>query len=203
MMKRSNKNKVYEAYNELVHWFDAHRCKELKMEQVYLHQIKLYFPHGGQILDIGCGTGEPIAQFFIETGYELTGVDASEKMIDRCKRNFPNAHWILDDMRTMKFTNQFDVVIAWHSFFHLTQTDQRRTLPLISSLVKPKGLLLFTSGDESGEVWGENGGIELYHASLAPQEYETILQHNHFKILIHNVRDPNCGEATVWLAQKN
>lgn len=40
MMRKSNKNKVYEAYDELIDWFDAHRNKELHMEQFYLHQIK-------------------------------------------------------------------------------------------------------------------------------------------------------------------
>ncbi|MCE0723430.1 class I SAM-dependent methyltransferase [Legionella sp. 9fVS26] len=203
MMKKSNKNKVYEAYDELIDWFDAHRNKELLMEQFYLQQIKKHFPHGGSVLDIGCGTGEPIAKFLIEAGYELTGVDASKKMIERCKHNVPNAQWILEDMRTMKFTVQFDIVIAWHSFFHLPQADQRSTLNLFSSLVKPKGLLLFTSGPEAGEVWGENGGYDLYHASLDTKEYETILNKNNLQVLVHKVNDPNCGGATVWLAQKN
>ncbi|HHT0592370.1 TPA: class I SAM-dependent DNA methyltransferase [Legionella anisa] len=202
-MKKSNKNKVYETYDELIDWFDAHRNKELHMEQFYLQQIKEYFPHGGSVLDIGCGTGEPIAKFLIEAGYELTGVDASQKMIEGCKQNFPNAQWLLADMRTMEFTKQFDIVIAWHSFFHLPQADQRSILSLFSSLVKPKGLLLFTSGHEAGEVWGENGGYDLYHASLDTKEYETILNKNQLQVLVHKVNDPDCGEATVWLAQKN
>ncbi|KTD41612.1 class I SAM-dependent methyltransferase [Legionella parisiensis] len=202
-MKKSNKNKVYEAYDELIDWFDVHRNKELHMEQFYLYQIKKHFPHGGSVLDIGCGTGEPIAKFFIQAGYDITGVDASTKMIERCKQNFPNAHWIIEDMRTMKFLVQFDIVIAWHSFFHLPQADQRSALSLFSSLVKPKGLLLFTSGPEAGEVWGENGDYDLYHASLDAKEYTTILNKNHLQVLVHKVSDPNCGGATVWLAQKS
>ncbi|KTD73590.1 methyltransferase [Legionella tucsonensis] len=201
-MKKSNKDKVYEAYDELIDWFDAHRNKELHMEQFYLHQIKKYFPHGGNVLDVGCGTGEPIAKFFIGAGYDLTGVDASKKMIERCKQNFPNAQWVLADMRVMKFTIQFEIVIAWHSFFHLPQADQRGVLNLFSSLVKPNGLLLFTSGPEAGEVWSENGGYDLYHASLDAKEYETILHQSNFQVLLHNVRDPNCRGATVWLVQK-
>ena len=203
MIKKSNKNKVYEAYDEIIDWYDAHRNKELIMEQFYLQQIKKYFPHGGRVLDIGCGTGEPIAKFLIESGYDLTGVDASKKMIERCKHNFPTAQWILEDMRTMKFTEPFDVVIAWHSFFHLPQADQRNALNLFSSLVKPKGLLLFTSGPEAGEVWGDNGGHDLFHASLDAKEYETILQMNNLRVLVHKISDPDCGGATVWLAQKN
>ncbi|WP_058475756.1 methyltransferase domain-containing protein [Legionella steigerwaltii] len=202
-MKKSNKNKVYETYDQIIDWYDAHRNKELNMEQLYLGKVKEYFPRGGSVLDVGCGTGEPIARFFIEAGYELTGVDASKKMIARCKQNFPNAQWILADMRAMEFNEQFDIVIAWHSFFHLPQADQRSTLSLLSSLVKPKGLLLFTSGPEAGEVWSDNGGYDLYHASLDTKEYETILHSNKLQVLVHKIRDPDCGGATVWLAQKS
>jgi hypothetical protein len=69
--------------------------------------------------------------------------------------------------------------------------------------VEQNGLLIFTSGPEYGEVWGDNGGYDLYHASLSSEEYTQILLECHFKILVHNVRDPECGEATVWVAQKN
>ncbi|KTD67355.1 MULTISPECIES: class I SAM-dependent DNA methyltransferase [Legionella] len=202
-MKKSNKNKVYEAYDHIIDWYDVHRNKELDMEQFYLEKVREHFPCGGRVLDVGCGTGEPIAKFFIEAGYELTGVDASKKMIARCKKMFPDAQWILTDMRAMKFNEQFDVVIAWHSFFHLTQADQRSTLSLFSSLVKPKGLLLFTSGPEAGEVWGDNGGYDLYHASLDSNEYEAILHKNNLHVIVHKIRDPDCGDATVWVAQKN
>ncbi|WP_454785858.1 class I SAM-dependent methyltransferase [Legionella sp. WA2024007413] len=203
MVKKSNKNKVYETYDEIIDWYDAHRNKELIMEQFYLQQIKKYAPPGGRVLDIGCGTGEPIAKFLIESGFELTGVDASKKMIDRCKHNFPQARWLLKDMRTMEFAEPFDVVIAWHSFFHLPQADQRKALNLFSSLVKTNGLLLFTTGPDAGEVWSDNGGHDLYHASLDAKEYGRILHANHLKILVHKVSDPDCGGATVWLAQKN
>ena len=33
-------------------------------------------------------------------------------------------------------------------------------------LLEPGGLLMFTSGSEHGEVWSQNGGEALYHASL-------------------------------------
>ncbi|MCL9685067.1 class I SAM-dependent methyltransferase [Legionella maioricensis] len=124
-------------------------------------------------------------------------------MIDLCKHRFPKEQWLLADMRTLNLQEQFHVVMAWHSFFHLPHEDQRLTLKILANRVKPKGLLVFTSGPEYDEVWGDNGGQELYHASLSAEEYKQILADNHFKILTHKIRDPNCGEATVWVAQKN
>lgn len=201
-MTLNNKDKVYLIYDEIAEWFDSHRNKDLTMERSYLDILQTQIPAGGKILDVGCGTGEPIAKFFIENGYQITGVDASQKMIDLCQQSFPKGKWILADMRNLNFQEEFDVVIAWHSFFHLPHDDQRTTLRLFASLVANNGLLVFTSGPEYGESWSDNGGHNLYHASLSSEEYTDILSENAFKILVHKIRDPECGEATVWVAQK-
>lgn len=197
-----NKNNVYRIYNKIVDWFDNSRSKDLTMEKFYLDFIQKYLQPKSKILDVGCGTGEPIARFLIEKGYEITGIDASIKMIDLCKQRFPKERWLLADMRTLDLNEKFHAVIAWHSFFHLPHEDQRMTLKLLASYVNQNGLLIFTSGPEYGEVWSDNGGHDLYHASLSTEEYEQILIDNHFKILTHKIRDPECGEATVWVAQK-
>lgn len=72
----------------------------------------------------------------------------------------------------------------------------------MASFVEQAGLLIFTSGPEYSEVWSDNGGHDLYHASLSTEEYKQILMDNNFKVLVHKIRDPECGEATVWVAQK-
>jgi len=201
-MKKSKKSKVYETYDEIIDWIDKNRRKDLSLERSYINLIQNHYPPGSSVLDIGCGTGEPIGKFFIKSGYKYTGVDASEKMIELCKIRFPYENWIVEDMRSLELDEQYDIVIAWHSFFHLPPDDQRKTLKKLTQFVKPSGLLVFTSGPEEGESWGENGGYELYHASLSTEEYESILNKNHLEVLTHNVQDPNCGGATVWLAQK-
>ena len=63
--------------------------------------------------------------------------------------------------------------------------------------------MLFTSGPDEGENWSDNGGYLLYHASLSPEEYKALLENNSFKIIAHNVQDPECGGATIWVAQKS
>src|SRR4029079_2833176 len=200
-MTKKNKEKVYESYEEIVHWFDEARTKTL-MESAYLNLIVKSVPAGGSVLDLGCGTGEPIAQFFIDKGFKVTGVDGSKKMIELCKRRFPSEQWIVSDMRDINLKQKFDVVLAWHSFFHLDHDSQRKMFERFSEHTKLGGVLAFTSGEEEDEVWSDNGGQKLYHASLSTSEYQSLLKAALFKVLIHKVRDPECGEATVWVAQK-
>jgi SAM-dependent methyltransferase len=200
-MTKRNKEKVYESYEEIVDWFDDARTKTL-MESEYLNLIINSVPADGSVLDLGCGTGEPIAQFFIDKGFKVTGVDGSKKMIELCKKRFPSERWMILDMCNINLNQKFDVVLAWHSFFHLDQDSQRKMFKVFNTHTKPNGILAFTSGEKEGEVWSDNGGQMLYHASLSTKEYEKLLNENSFKVLLHKIRDPECGEATVWVAQK-
>lgn len=192
---------VYEQYEKIAEWFDQHRYKGL-MEKAYLDLILQFIPKQASILDLGCGTGEPIAQYFIEKDCLITGIDGSAKMIDFCKKRFPNECWIISDMRNFVLKDQFDAVLAWHSFFHLSQQDQRDMFAIFAGHLKSGGILPFTSGVEQGEVWGNNGGENLYHASLSIEEYQALLKQNDFEIILHKIEDPECGEATVWIAKK-
>ena len=60
---------------------------------------------------------------------------------------------------------------------------------------------MFTSGPSHGEAIGELEGEALYHSSLDPEEYRALLNQNGFQVLEHVVEDPDCGLATIWLAQ--
>ncbi|TIE05277.1 class I SAM-dependent methyltransferase, partial [Legionella pneumophila] len=114
----------------------------------------------------------------------------------------PDERWIVSDMRDINLQQQFDAILAWHSFFHLDHDSQRNMFKIFESHTKPGGVLAFTSGEKEGEVWSDNGGQQLYHASLSTKEYESLLKNSSFKVLVHKVCDPECGEATVWVAQK-
>lgn len=69
-MKKNNRYKVYRVYDEIIDWFDCHRSKELIMEKFYLDLLQTHIPAKSKVLDVGCGTGEPIAQFLFEQGYK-------------------------------------------------------------------------------------------------------------------------------------
>ena len=171
------------------------------MERPYLDAVTSRLAPGASVLDIGCGTGEPIARHLIETGFDVTGVDAAPAMIALCRPRFPNAPWIEADMRTLALQRRFDAIIAWDSFFHLDQTEQRAMFPIFQRHIAPAGVLLFTSGPRAGEAIGILYGEELFHASLDLDEYRMLLASCRFRVLHFALEDPKCGGHTVWLAQ--
>ncbi|MDF1654155.1 MAG: class I SAM-dependent methyltransferase [Coxiellaceae bacterium] len=201
-MNEYEKKDVFKVYDRIIGWFDEHRDKSLNLERKIIEIIKPYLSEDSEILDVGCGTGEPIAAYYLSLGYSVTGIDGSEKMIALCEKKLPSGRWIKADMRAKVLDTQFDLVIAWHSFFHLPREDQPATLDTLCDYVKPGGILVFTSGSSEREVWSDNGGEDLYHASLSKDDYQAILIRNDCHRLFHQAEDPDCGGATVWVAQK-
>jgi hypothetical protein len=66
----------------------------------------------------------------------------------------------------------------------------------------PGAALMFTSGNEEGTAIGELEGEPLYHGSLSPAEYRTLLDAAGFEVVAHVADDPTCGNRTIWLAQQ-
>lgn len=171
------------------------------MEQGYLDRVSQLVPAPAKVLDLGCGGGEPIARWFVDAGYQVTGVDPVEDMLMLCRARMPEQAWLRGDMRTMPLSQRFDVVVAWDSFFHLDANDQRAMFPRFGRWLRPGGALLFTSGPRAGEVLGTLCGDPLYHASLDPEEYESLLDTCGCYVESFQPEDPSCGHHTVWLAR--
>lgn len=181
--------------------FDKERGRSLA-EKPWLDRFTSLLPDGGSILDIGCGSGEPIAGYFITNGYDVTGIDASLPLIELCRSRFPENLWAVADMRELALGRRFDGLIAWHSFFHLKPEDQRLMFGIFRQHANDGAALMFTAGPGHGEAIGTFHGKPLYHASLAREDYERLLAANGFRLLDHIVNDPQCGGATVYLARR-
>ncbi len=191
---------VHHLYERFAREYDRDRGRAL-MERSYLDEMLEHLGERPRILDLGCGSGEPIARFFVEKGCELTGVDAAPSMVVLCRQRFPDAHWLVADMRSLDLESRFDAIVAWDSFFHLGPDDQRRMFDIFQAHIAPGGRLLFTSGPQAGEATGNFYGSTLFHASLDRQEYDSLLRGAGFEVLRHRPEDPDCGLHTVWLAQ--
>jgi hypothetical protein len=61
---------------------------------------------------------------------------------------------------------------------------------------------MLTVGPAASEMVGHVGGEPVYHASLAPETYAAILAELGLHIVSFVAEDPDCGGATILLAQK-
>lgn len=180
--------------------FDEDRGRSL-FERAWLDRFAALLSPSASVLDIGCGSGEPIARYFLGLGLDVTGVDSSEPLIALCRRRFPDRTWTVADMRSLELGHTFDGLIAWDSFFHLTPDDQRAMFPVFREHAAPSAALMFTSGPAFGRAMGVYHGEPLYHSSLDPTEYRELLHRHGFDVVSHKAEDADCGGRTIWLAR--
>ena len=192
--------KTQEIYERNAARFDAERPKSLH-ERGWIERFLEAQTPDGRVLDLGCGAGDPIASFIAGRGFRVTGIDAAPAMLAIARRKAPAGDWRLADMRTLDLPERFGGIIGWDSFFHLTQDEQRAVLPrLVRHLTEP-GVLLLTVGPDRGEVDGRVGDDRVYHASLSPDEYRSILEAVGLRIVDFVAEDPTSDFRTVLLAR--
>ncbi|WP_375509342.1 class I SAM-dependent methyltransferase [uncultured Nostoc sp.] len=68
-----------------------------------------YIPEGANILDLCCGTGQ-LSQWLLNKGYQVTGIDRSQRMLEYARQNAPNCKLILDDARFFELPPIFNAV---------------------------------------------------------------------------------------------
>lgn len=187
--------RIIGLYEENADAWTAQRGSRL-IEGAWLDILTAGLSERAAILDIGCGSGRPVAAELVRRGYRVTGVDSSPSLVEIARKAVPNADFQVGDMRRLALGRRFDALIAWHSYFHLSAEDQRSMFPTFAAHAAPGARLMFTSGPETGEAIGEWRGEPLYHASLAPEEYRSLLETSGFEVESFTL-DP---DATVWTA---
>lgn len=192
---------VGDTYSTHAEDFDRERTKTL-FERPWLDRFAALLPPGGTILDLGCGTGEPISRALIERGFALTGIDIAPPMVAIAQARFPDHRWAVGDIRTLSLGHDFDGIIGWHSLFHLSADAQRSALPRIADHLRPGGALLLTVAPMAGETVGWIAGQPVYHAGLDEDDYRDALRRSEINLISFVRNDPTCHGATIVLGQK-
>lgn len=81
-------------------------------------------PSGCAVLDLCCGTGQ-LAAVLSEKGYDVTGVDGSEGMIEIARRNAPGVEFLVQDARELSLDRRFAAVFStFDSLNHVMSLDE-------------------------------------------------------------------------------
>ena len=110
-----------------------------------------YIPDGGNVLDLGCGSGRD-SKCFKEAGYQVSAIDASQELCIKA------SEYSGIDVRCMRFEEldddgKYDGVFACASLLHVPEKDLPDVLAKINRALKPQGILYasFKYGDFAGE----------------------------------------------------
>jgi 2-polyprenyl-3-methyl-5-hydroxy-6-metoxy-1,4-benzoquinol methylase len=160
---------------------------------------------GGKILDIGCGTGYPIAKYFADNGFIVTGIDISENLLQKAAaQKITNATFYVCDFFNYKPIEKYDGIIAFDSFFHFEKEKQNEIYAIVSAWMEKGAYLLFTHGNIDGEIAGEMFGETFYYGSLKTEDVHKLLKENGIEIelSIEKYREENMDRDLVIIGKK-
>lgn len=131
--------------------------------QRYVELLQREIPPGAPVLDLGCGTGVPVARA-LATRYRVTGVDGSARSIDLARQNVPDATFLQADMTQVEFPSaSFAAVISSYAIIHVPRVEHAALLQRLAGWLQPGGLLIATMGAVESEGMEEDWlGAPMY-----------------------------------------
>ena len=202
-MTDSEMNDIRDSYDKICEqWCDFR--KNTKINRCVAEFSELPRP-GSKVLDAGCGTGYPISAYLVEKGFAVTGIDISERMIEKARRlGLKSASFLVRDLLDFHPPEKYDAVIAFDSLWHVSHDRQKEIYAVVSSLMNIGGYFLFTHGDKDGSIVGEMFGERFYHSALDVEEVHALLAACGFSVLssVENYKEETTGDRGLLVIAK-
>src|SRR5687767_2516344 len=201
---------MHKPYDLIADQWHANKRAHGYVEHVlsYVDRILEDLPTGAKVLDLGCGTGEPVAKHIVERGFTVTGVDESEHMLKFARQTVPEAELIHADMVTVELTDTFDAAVAWDSMFHVERKHHAAIYRKLANALRPGARLLVSVGgsapakDDSVEGFtSEMYGQTFYYSGFAPEVTRQLIEASGFEIKLWQVDDPTSRGHIAAIAQ--
>jgi SAM-dependent methyltransferase len=190
VVKPLNRN----SYNEIAHEWTAARAGFYGREREYLDMLLFGLAQGSSILDLGCGTGRPMAEYVISRGYRVVGIDQAESLLAQARAAFPHEEWVPSSIEAYAFQHDYSSAIFWDSLFHIERT---RHAPILQRVVGglPVGgrLMLTVGGSEHPPFTDVMFGQEFFYDSNSPGETEWILRDLGCRVLLGELMNQPTG----------
>lgn len=130
---------------------------------------------GARVLDLGCGSGVPLAAALDAAGFHISGIDASPTLVAMFRSRLPHATVACERVEESRFfERRFDGVLAVGLVFLLPETAQRALIGRVAEALEPGGRFLFTAPARACEwpdaITGRASrslGIDAYRALAA------------------------------------
>ncbi|MEU3628446.1 SAM-dependent methyltransferase [Amycolatopsis coloradensis] len=129
-------------------------------------------PPSSRVLDIGSGTGRPVAEELAAAGHRVTGLDVSPVMIGLAREQVPAATFVHVDVREWTSPPEsWEAVCAFFPFLQMPREDTEAVLADIARWLAPGGLLaLVTVPRDVEDLPVEFFGRTFHETSFAPDD---------------------------------
>ncbi len=180
-----------ESYDAIAHqWHEARLLlsdSERRIFDLTLERV----PTGANVLDLGCGTGRPIAEYLVSRQVHVTGVDQSAAMLQLARSHLPEQDWILSSLENFEPEGEFAAVIAWDSLFHIPREEHAAILARVRAVMPLGGRFALTVGGSEHPAFTDTMfGHTFFYDSHSPEAAMALLGGLRFKIILSEFLNP-------------
>ncbi|MEU8774192.1 class I SAM-dependent methyltransferase [Streptomyces sp. NPDC048606] len=97
---------------------------------------------GARVLDVGSGTGRPVADRLVRAGYEVTGIDVSTVMVELARAQVPGARFEWVDVRDFEPDGPYDAVCGFFPLLMMSRREAAAALRRMAGWLAPGGHLV-------------------------------------------------------------
>lgn len=174
-----------EAYNRIAPEWDRARFAFYGREREYVDALLEGLPQRSAILDLGCGTGRPIAEYLLAHGHRVTGVDQATELLARARARFPEATWIESRLEDYAIPAGCAAIVCWDSLFHLERSVHAELLGRMADSLMPSGRIMITVGGSEHPAFTDTMfGKTFFYDSHLPSRVLAMLSELGFEPLI-------------------
>ncbi|KAL9080408.1 MAG: hypothetical protein Q9157_000793 [Trypethelium eluteriae] len=113
----------------------------------FIKRAVTFFPPAATVLDIGCGTGTPVASTVAAHGHRIIGIDSSQSMVDLSRKAVPSGTFEVVDMKEYSPKEKIDVVLSILSLFQLSREQIEFMSGRWADWLAPGGILCIGTMD--------------------------------------------------------
>lgn len=201
-MKSTMQFCVKSSYNKIAQRYTSNRDKEKNNQ--YLNQFNKLIEANSKILDLGCGAGKPIAEFFLNKSHSVIGLDISEKQIELAKNNFPKGEFVVKDISLLE-KNEFtvDAVVSFYTIFHIPRELQLDLYKKINSFLNIGGRVMLTLGsfDWEGGV-DDFYGNKMFWSQFSKEKNRKLIERAGFNIITDEIDMNDEFKHQIIIAEK-
>lgn len=212
----SLKEGIKKAYNTISNtysdWTQTHHATRIKYLNVLLEHLNSGAPTPQSVLELGCGSGNPVTSLLASSQYPTNGADTSSSaprftvigndisqqqlhLASERLGSFKNVELKEGDMMDLSFGERsLDAVLGMYALIHLPREEQKGLLKRIHTWLRPGGYFLGNFAVEEQQsvfnhTWlgcGTDGGV-MFWSSWGEEKTCEILADIGMDVIIREV----------------
>ena len=192
---------AYEKTADKYHENFKNEIEQKEYDRLLLDKFSALLEDNSIICDAGCGPSGHIGKYLANKGFDIVGIDISQRCIEIATAYNPDIVFKTMDMMDTNFENSFfDGIVSYYSILYTPKEYVNKIFSEYARILKQNGklLLVVKKGDNEGfinDAWYE--GNKVYFTHFVENEIKAYFAANNIRLDFLNTRKPYEFEFNV------